>query len=154
MPSFRCFSSSATRLLKLGDSLKLTRIFSNEDVIEYAKITSDYNPVHLDSESARNAGFEDQLVHGMLVASLFPQIISSHCPGAIYASQSLQFKVPIYIGEEIFGEMQLFSLRRMKNRYLAKFKTSCFKHGDLLALDGEAVAILPSSAVAQVDPLG
>lgn len=82
--SLRCFSSSAPCLLKIGDSLKQTRTFSNEDAIEYAKVTYDFNPVHFDFESARNAGFEDQLVHGMLVASFFPRILSSHCVSQMF----------------------------------------------------------------------
>ncbi|PON62328.1 MaoC-like domain containing protein [Parasponia andersonii] len=154
IPPLRCFSSSAPYLLKIGDSLKQTRAFSNEDVMEYAKVTYDYNPVHFDSDSARNAGFEGRLLHGMLVASLFPQILSSNFPGVIHVSQSLHFKFPVYIGEEIVGELEAFSLRRTNNRYLAKFRARCFKNGDLLALDGETVAILPSLALAQVHPLG
>lgn len=71
-------SSSASPLLKAGDVLRHRRIFSDKDVVEYSKVTHDANPLHLDSGSARAAGFEDRLVHGMLVASLFPRIISSH----------------------------------------------------------------------------
>lgn len=65
-------------MLKIGDILKQTRTFTNEDVLEYSKVSRDSNPVHFDSESAREAGFEDRLVHGMLVASMFPWIISSY----------------------------------------------------------------------------
>jgi hydroxyacyl-ACP dehydratase HTD2-like protein with hotdog domain len=74
----RCFSSSALNILKTGDILRQRRVFSNEDVLQYSKVTHDSNPLHFDSDLARNAGFEDRLVHGMLVAALFPQIISSH----------------------------------------------------------------------------
>lgn len=74
----RRFSSSAPSLLKVGDTFKQTRTFSDEDVLEYSKVTYDSNPVHFDSATARNAGFEDRLVHGMLVAALIPRILSSH----------------------------------------------------------------------------
>lgn len=74
----RCFSSSAINVLKTGDILRQARIFTNEDVLEYSKVSHDSNPMHFDSELARNAGFEDRLVQGMLVAALFPRIISSH----------------------------------------------------------------------------
>ncbi|GLT37277.1 hypothetical protein SLA2020_116060 [Shorea laevis] len=131
-------------MLKIGDILRQTRIFSNEDVCQYSKVTCDVNPLHFDKESARNAGFEDRLVHGMLVASLFPLIISSHFPGAVYVSQSLNFKSPVYIGEEILGEVQAVNLRENKKRYVAKFSTKCFKNGEILVLSGEATAILPT----------
>ncbi|EOY33096.1 Thioesterase superfamily protein isoform 1 [Theobroma cacao] len=143
-------SSSASPLLKAGDVLRHRRIFSDKDVVEYSKVTHDANPLHLDSGSARAAGFEDRLVHGMLVASLFPRIISSHFPGAIYVSQSLHFRSPVYIGDEIVGEVHAVNIKDTKNRYLAKFSTKCFKNGQLLVLDGEAMTILPTLAVEQV----
>ncbi|MBA0548572.1 hypothetical protein Golob_019664 [Gossypium lobatum] len=71
-------SSSSSGVLKIGDVLRQTRTFSNDDVSQYSKLSHDVNPLHFDSESARAAGFEDRLVHGLLVASLFPWIISSH----------------------------------------------------------------------------
>lgn len=77
-PSLRCFSSSALNVLKAGDVLRQTRVFSEEDVSEFSKVSYDSNPLHFDSKVARNAGFEDKLVHGMLVAALFPRIISFH----------------------------------------------------------------------------
>ncbi|KAJ7964884.1 (R)-specific enoyl-CoA hydratase [Quillaja saponaria] len=147
--SWRCFSSSALHVLKPGDILRQTRTFTNEDVLEYSKVSQDSNPLHFDSESARSAGFEDRLVHGMLVASLFPRVISSHFPGAVYVSQSLSFKFPVYVGDQIIGEVQATNLREKKGRYLAKFKTRCIKNGGFLVLEGEAVAILPTLAVEQ-----
>ncbi|XP_048324080.2 3-hydroxyacyl-[acyl-carrier-protein] dehydratase, mitochondrial [Ziziphus jujuba] len=145
----RYFSSAVPCLLKVGDILKQTRTYSNEDVLEYSKVTHDSNALHFDSEFAQNAGFQDRLVHGMLVANMFPRILSSHFPGAVYVSQSLNFRKPVYIGEKVVGEVQAINLRENKNRYLAKFKTKCYKNGELV-IDGEAMAILPSLTVAQV----
>ncbi|KAM7528374.1 hypothetical protein LguiB_031784 [Lonicera macranthoides] len=137
-------SSSAPTLLKSGDILKQARIFSDTDVTEYSKLSYDLNPLHFDSECARNTGFEDRLVPGMLISSLFPRIIASQFPGAVYVSQTLHFKSPVYIGEEIIGEVQATSIRQMKEKYIAKFATKCFKKGDLVVIDGEAMAILPT----------
>lgn len=146
-PLLRYFSSLEPRILKTGDILRQTRIFSSEDVVEYSKVSHDSNPLHFNSESARNAGFDDRLVHGMLVASMFPQIISSHFPGAVYVSQSLHFRLPVYIGDEVLGQLQAVNVREMKKRYLVKFSTKCIKNGELLVLDGEAMAFLPSLAM-------
>ncbi|XP_021889798.1 uncharacterized protein LOC110808578 isoform X1 [Carica papaya] len=145
--TLRGFSSLSSHTLKVGDTLKDTRTFSSEDVLEYSKVSHDCNPLHFDSYSARSAGFEDRLVHGMLVASLFPQIISSHFPGAIYVSQSLHFRLPVYIGDKIVAEIQAVTLRGNNNKYIAKLLTKCFKNGEVLVLDGEATAILPSLEV-------
>uniref|UniRef100_A0A5B7BT78 MaoC-like domain-containing protein n=1 Tax=Davidia involucrata TaxID=16924 RepID=A0A5B7BT78_DAVIN len=149
------FSSSSTpNKLQIGEVLKQARIFSSPDVLEYSKLSYDSNPLHFDSECAQNAGFEDRLVPGMLVASLFPRIIASHFPGAVYVSQSLQFRLPVYIGEEIIGEVQAINIREIKKKRIAKFSTKCFKFGNQLVLDGEAMAILPSLTVEQGQSMG
>ncbi|CAM8916426.1 unnamed protein product [Rhodiola kirilowii] len=149
--ALRSFSSSAEpSLLKVGDVLKLKRVFSYQDVLDYARVTHDSNPLHFNAELAREAGFEDALVHGMLVASLFPRIISSNFPGAVYASQSLNFKLPIYVGEEVTGEVQAISIKQMKQKHIAKFTTKCFKQSELV-IDGEALAVLPTLPFRQAE---
>ncbi|KAI6685759.1 hypothetical protein NL676_031672 [Syzygium grande] len=145
--SMRCFSSSGPQILRTGDILRQSRIFSDEDIIDYSKVSHDSNPLHFDAEVARNSGFEDRLVHGMLVAALFPRIIASRFPGAIYVSQSLQFKWPVYVGDEVMGEVQAVNVRESKKKYMVKFSTKCFKSGELLVIDGEAIAILPQLAL-------
>ncbi|KAL8151052.1 hypothetical protein V2J09_020860 [Rumex salicifolius] len=142
--TMRLSSSAEIQSLKPGSILRQTRIFTKADVIEYSKVSHDYNPVHLDPECARNAGFEDCIVHGMLVASLFPRIIASQFPGAVYATQSLHFKLPIHVGEEIVGEVKATNIRQIKKKYLVKFSTKCFKNDSIMALEGEATAILPT----------
>ncbi|CAO2815863.1 unnamed protein product [Amaranthus hypochondriacus] len=112
------FCSVAESTLKIGDSLQQRRIFMNEDVVKYSKVSQDSNLLHFDDEFAKNAGFQGRIVHGMLVASLFPLIISSHFPGAMYVSQSLQFRQPVYVGEEILGEVQATNIRAFKKNYL------------------------------------
>ncbi|OIT33013.1 3-hydroxyacyl-[acyl-carrier-protein] dehydratase FERN, mitochondrial-like [Nicotiana tabacum] len=136
--------STSSNLLKSGSILKQARTFSDADIIEYSKLTHDANPLHFDAECAKNAGFSDRLVPGMLVASLFPRIIAAHFPGAVYVSQTLHFKLPVYIGDEIIAEVQASSIRQMKNKHIAKLSTKCFKCDGPLVIDGEATAILPS----------
>lgn len=74
----RCLSSVTSSTLKVGDVLREARVYSSEDVKSYAEVSHDWNPLHFDQELARKAGFENRLVHGMLVSSMFPRIISSH----------------------------------------------------------------------------
>ncbi|KMT03862.1 hypothetical protein BVRB_8g188330 [Beta vulgaris subsp. vulgaris] len=136
--------SKAESTLRAGDILQLRRTFTIEDVVEYSRVSSDTNPLHLDTDCAQNAGFEDRLVHGMLVASLFPRIISSHFPGAVYVSQNLQFRQPVYVGDEVVAEVQAMNIRAFKKNHLVTFSTRCLKKDNVLALDGEATAILPS----------
>ncbi|GJS08163.1 (R)-specific enoyl-CoA hydratase [Tanacetum coccineum] len=136
--------SSTASVLKVGDKLKKARVFACKDLVEFSKVSFDENPLHLDSEYARNAGFRDVLVPGMLVASLFPRIIASNFPGAIYASQTLQFRLPVYVDEEITGEVEALSIREVKKQYIAKFSTRCINNDGVLVLNGEAWAVLPT----------
>ncbi|KVI00125.1 MaoC-like domain-containing protein [Cynara cardunculus var. scolymus] len=128
IPTLRYSSDS---YLKSGDRLKQTRIFSSQDLVEFSKLSFDANPLHLDPEFARNAGFKDRVVPGML-------------PGAVYASQTLHFRSPVYVEEEITGEVEATSIRESKKKYIAKFTTRCFNNTGVLVLDGEAMAVLPT----------
>ncbi|CAH2069344.1 unnamed protein product, partial [Thlaspi arvense] len=150
----RCFSSVTSKTLQIGDALRETRVFSSEDVKAYAEVSHDWNPLHFDQEVARKAGFENRLVHGMLVSSMFPRIISTHFPGAVYVSQTLQFRSPVYIGDEVLALVQATALRESKNKFIVKFSTKCFKknHGEVVVLDGEATAILPNLEMLQPSP--
>ncbi|GAB2226085.1 hypothetical protein Droror1_Dr00021871 [Drosera rotundifolia] len=156
LSSLRIFSSSSdstsSRVLKAGDVLRETRIFSSHDVIDYSKVSRDVNPIHLDSEVAMDAGFGGRVVHGMLVASLFPRIIAAHFPGAVYASQTLHFRSPVCIGDEIAGVVQVSSIRETKKKYMVKFLTKCINSNDIV-LDGEAVAVLPSLLMEEAQSL-
>ncbi|KAK6144377.1 hypothetical protein DH2020_021197 [Rehmannia glutinosa] len=144
-------SSSALDVLRPGDILKQLRIFSMSDITEYSKLTHDSNPLHFDLELARNAGFTDIPVPGMLVASLFPRIIASHFPGAVYVKQTLDFRSPVFVGDKIVGEVQASNIRQMKQKFLVKFMTRCFKCDDNVVISGEATAILPTLTVELVN---
>lgn len=133
----------------MGDALRERRRFTEGDVAAYAGVSGDRNPVHLDDALAREVGGFDRgrVVHGMLVASLFPSLIASHFPGAVYASQSLKFAAPVYIGDEVLAQLQVLHIRAATTttRYIVKFTTKCFTNDDRsLAIDGEAMALLPT----------
>ncbi|XP_071690700.1 3-hydroxyacyl-[acyl-carrier-protein] dehydratase FERN, mitochondrial [Rutidosis leptorrhynchoides] len=136
--------TSTSSVLTTGDKLKQTRVFTSQDLVDYSNVSFDANPLHLDPEFARDAGFHDKLVPGMLVASLFPRIIASHFPGAVYASQTLHFRLPVYVNKEITGEVEATSIRQLKKKYIAKFTTRCFDNTGVIVLDGEAMAVLPT----------
>ncbi|KAK9166184.1 hypothetical protein Scep_001375 [Stephania cephalantha] len=145
IPNLRSFSSSsAPRILHIGDVLTSSKQFSDQDVLQFSNLTLDFNPLHFDPHIARQSGFRDRIVHGILVASLFPRTIAFHFAGAVYVSQSLQFKSPVYVGERVVAEVRPVQLRQNKDKYIAKFATKCFKDREVVVIDGEAVALLPN----------
>uniref|UniRef100_A0A2K1XCM0 Thioesterase domain-containing protein n=1 Tax=Populus trichocarpa TaxID=3694 RepID=A0A2K1XCM0_POPTR len=79
----------------------------------------------------------------MLIATLFPRIIASYF--------NLHFKSPVYIEDEFVVEVQATMVRENKSRYIVKFLTKCFKNDNLLVIDREAMMILPTLAMENVD---
>ncbi|XP_051209993.1 3-hydroxyacyl-[acyl-carrier-protein] dehydratase, mitochondrial [Lolium perenne] len=143
---------ATTTSLKVGDALRSgRRRFTEADVAAYAAVSGDRNPVHLDDAFARGAGgfARGRVVHGMLAASLFPALIASRFPGAVYASQSLRFAAPVYVGDEAAAEVRALNIKSAGGRHIVKFATKCFANGhedgeETLAIDGEAMVFLPT----------
>ncbi|XP_062225166.1 3-hydroxyacyl-[acyl-carrier-protein] dehydratase, mitochondrial-like [Phragmites australis] len=140
-------------VLTVGDALRERRRFTEADVASYAAVSGDRNPVHLEDGFAREVGgFErGRVVHGMLVASLFPSIIAARFPGAVYASQALKFAAPVYVEENVVAQVQALHIKTTTansgtSRYVVKFATKCFADEEegSLAIDGEAMVVLPT----------
>jgi len=70
-------------------------------VNDFAKISEDYNPIHMDNEYAKTTKFKKRICHGMLLGAFISQYINKKYPKSIYVSQSLSFHHPCYIGDRI-----------------------------------------------------
>jgi acyl dehydratase len=103
-------------LPKVGDSVKETRTITDQDVRDYARVSGDNNPVHLDDAYAATTRFKRRIAHGMLVASMLTKLAGMKLPGpgAIYMSQSLKFKGPCYIGDTVTAELTVTNVRADK----------------------------------------
>ncbi|KAF0922254.1 hypothetical protein E2562_030027 [Oryza meyeriana var. granulata] len=132
-------TAAPSLVLKAGDALRERRRFTDGEVEAYAGVSGDHNPVHLDDIFARQVGGFERgcIVHGMLVASLFPALIAACFPGAVYARQSLKFVAPVYVGEEVLVQVQALHIRASTTKYI----------DNSLAIDGEALAVLPTLQV-------
>lgn len=132
MPDFKC-----------GDKASVTRIFTDAEVRKFAEISRDVNPIHLDDDYAAGTVFEKRIVHGMLVSSVFSALIANELPGngTIYLNQSLQFKAPVYIGEEITATVEIIKIR--EDKPIATLKTTCINESGDIAVEGEAVVKYP-----------
>lgn len=90
-------------LPSLGDRAERTRTFTEADVVEYAELSGDLNPIHLDDEYAAKSRFGRRIVHGFLTAGMISALLGTELPGigSIYAAQSFKFLAPVYIGDTI-----------------------------------------------------
>lgn len=95
--------------LKIGQEASFERVFSIEDIKKFADLSGDFNPLHIDKAYAEKTEFGGQIVHGMLVGSLFSKLVGMHLPGknCLYLSQTLQFHCSIKPEEEVrvFGKI-------------------------------------------------
>lgn len=131
--------------LELGMSATATRTVTEEDIIKFAEVSGDYNPLHLDETFAASTRFEGRVAHGMLTASFISAVFGNQFPGpgCIYRSQTLKFKAPVRIGDTVKVEVTLTALR--PSRKLATFRTIA-RVEDKVVIEGEALAHVPSRA--------
>ena len=89
--------------IQLNKVFSFKKKFSREDVLNFAELSGDINPLHIDSEFGKKSIFGRNIVHGMLISSLFSKVIGVYCPGenSLYLSQSLEFRKPLFFNEEI-----------------------------------------------------
>ena len=92
--------------ITIGTKKKFNVTITEEVVNDFAKLSGDYDPLHMNKEYAASTSFKKRVVHGMLLASFFSRIDGMHLPGkhALYFSQSLNFVNPCFVGEKITVE--------------------------------------------------
>ena len=106
--------------LKIGDSASTTSVITDERIRQFAEVSGDYNPVHLDEEAAKGSIFGKRISHGMLVASLFSAVLANELPGSgcIYLGQDLRFMKPVFIDDTITATVTVKELIVEKNRVI------------------------------------
>jgi 3-hydroxybutyryl-CoA dehydratase len=130
--------------LAIGMRETLRKTVENEDVILFAELSGDHNPIHLSDHFARKTRFGERIVHGLYTASLISALIGMRLPGpgSVYISQTLNFRGPVKIGDVIDVSVEVVELIE-KGRRL-RLKCEC-KVGETLVLDGEGVLSAPPS---------
>ena len=129
--------------LELGMSASVSRTVSEADILMFAGVSGDTNPVHLDQEFAASTMFGGRIAHGMLSAGLISAVFGTRLPGpgSIYLSQTLKFKAPVKIGDTVVARVTVKELKTEKRR--AVFSTVC-SVGSTVVLDGEAELLIPA----------
>src|SRR3989338_1087491 len=95
--------------LQIGDKTQFTKSITEEEVVLFAKISGDDNPIHLDAEYAKNSIFKQKIAHGFLVGSLISAAIAKNLPGngTIYLSQNLKFVAPVFMNDIITAHIEV-----------------------------------------------
>lgn len=131
--------------LGVGQSAELVRTVAEADIVAFAAVTGDANPVHLDADYAATTSFGERIAHGMLSAGYISAVLGTTLPGpgAIYLSQSLKFKRPVRIGDAVTARATVTEIDPAKAR--VTLATVCLVGGKPV-VDGEAVVMVPRKA--------
>jgi 3-hydroxybutyryl-CoA dehydratase len=133
--------------LVVGQHAVYTKTVGEADIVLYAGISGDTNPVHLDAEFAAATPFKQRIAHGMLSAGFISAVIGTKLPGpgAIYLSQSLRFKAPVCIGDTVVARAQIATIDQARRR--VTITTTCEVRGKVV-IEGEAMVMVDSRGTA------
>lgn len=132
--------------LQVGDKAELRKTFVEEDVAEFARVSGDSNPAHMDENYAKTTQFKTRIVHGMLAGSLFSALLGTDLPGVgtIYTGQTLKFTRPVHFGEEITASVTVKELNTERNR--AVFECLAVNPQGEPVIVGEATVMPPKAS--------
>jgi 3-hydroxybutyryl-CoA dehydratase len=128
--------------LKVGQTAMFGRTVTNADIVAFAGVSGDTNPIHLHDGFARTTRFGQRIAHGLLSGSYISTVIGTKLPGpgAVYVSQTMNFMAPVIIGDTITAVATVTAIDEQRRR--VTLKTQCL-NGEKIVIDGEAVVLVP-----------
>ena len=128
--------------ISVGRQESFTIKITESMVEKFSNLSGDLNPLHMDNEFAESSLFKKRIVHGMLLSSFFSQLIGMKLPGknALYFSQTLNFRSPCYIDDEI--EIVGKVIEKSDSTQIITVSTSIFNKSKICLIDGIAKIIV------------
>ena len=126
--------------IKIGAEASLTKTITDAQIVEFANLTGDTNPVHLDADYAAKSMFGERLAHGMLMAGLISAVLGTQLPGpnSIYLGQDLKFRAPVKIGDTV--EVVVVVTEKRDDKRIIKLSTTVSHQRGEVVVDGTAGA--------------
>ena len=130
-------------LFNQGDEYKFERYISADDVMKFAEVVGDLNPIHLDVEFAESSFFKKRIVHGAFLAGLISKVLGMDFPGqgTVYISQNSIFKRPVFVDTTVTVEVKVTQVLA-ENRRLV-LDTNILNSEGKVCLAGSATVWLP-----------
>lgn len=129
--------------LDIGDSASVSHTVTERDLILFATVSGDINPLHLDEEFALQTPFKGRIAHGMLSGALISAAVACEMPGpgTVYIGQEMSFLRPVRLGDEIRIELEILE-KLPKNRL--KIATRVVNQKGKKVVDGAATVLAPT----------
>jgi len=132
------FRERAAEGLQVGDTFRTSRTYTDDDVIRFAQISRDYNPVHFDARFAKARNFSAPICHGLLAASMATEIGGQI--GWLASVMNFRFKEPVYVGETITCTWVMTAIDQNGR---AKASVTFTKEDDITVIEAEISGIMP-----------
>lgn len=128
--------------IEIGDKANISKTITEYDIYQFAGITGDFNPVHVNVEYAKKTVFQERIAHGALTAGFISAVLGMKLPGpdTIYLSQNLNFKAPVKIGDTVMAEVEVLEKKDAKK--ILRLRTTVTNQTDRVVVDGEAVVMM------------
>ena len=128
--------------IKIGMEKKFTIEITESMLENFAKLSGDYNPLHMDKDYAKTTSFKKRVCHGMLLSSFFSRLVGMYLPGqnALYLSQSLKFPKPCFINEKVTITGKIVS--KSESTQIITLKTTIVNESGKCLVDGDAKVLL------------
>lgn len=129
--------------LEIGMSHETEHLVTEQDVLDFARISGDFNPLHVDEEYAKTTVFGTRIAHGALTASYISAILGNELPGpgSIFTDMNMRFRRPVKIGSKVTVKAEVSEMQPRGNRVTLAVK--CYVDGKVV-IQGEAKVVVPS----------
>lgn len=140
------------RTIHVGQHASMRKTITEADVVMYAAISGDQNPVHIDDIAARDSRFGRRIAHGMLAAGLISAVLGMRLPGpgTVYLKQTLNFRKPIYINDTVTTSVEIVSIR--DDKPIATLATTVTNQDGEVVVEGESLVYCDQCRINGHDP--
>ena len=128
--------------IKIGDAFTTTREVTDELIRDFARLSGDHNPIHLDEEFAKATRFGQRIAHGMLSGAFISAVLGNEFRNRkiVYLSQTMKFTAPTFIGDTITTTATVTAIREEKG--IVTLSTECRKHTGEVTLTGQSMVMI------------
>ena len=130
--------------ITIGQTATYSKLIEEQDIVLFAAVSGDVNPVHLDAAFAANTPFKERIAHGMLTGAVISAALAMELPGpgTVFVGQTLRFRLPVKIGDTVTVRLEVTDKKdRLK---LVTLDCRAYNQDDKLVASGSAEVIAPS----------